>query len=152
MRRRSVKARRVRAAAAFREVINEKLGGIAQQAPAFLAPALTDLMRSNTRKWIMRIDKALRNGELDPYNVHKQMSAAVKSFLQAAAGVRSEAAVLGTLQAAGGMPASGSMQADYRNKVAALARPYYEPDHLCRSEREARLSIDRGKELIEKWV
>ena len=161
---RSVKARRVRAAAAFREVINEKLGGIAQQAPAFLAPALTDLMRSNTRKWIMRIDKALRNGELDPYNVHKQMSAAVKSFLQAAAGVRSEAAVLGTLQAsgempvsgtlqaAGGMPASGSMQAAGRNKVAALARPYYEPEHLCRSEREARLSIDRGKELIEKWV
>ena len=28
----------------------------------------------------------------------------------------------------------------------------YEPEYVCRSEREAQLSIDRGKELIEKWV
>ena len=40
---RSVKARGVKAAAAFRAVINEELGGLLRKAPAFLTPALTDL-------------------------------------------------------------------------------------------------------------
>ena len=52
----------------------------------------------------------------------------------------------------GAQYAAGGMQASGRSAVAALAKPYYEPEHVCRSEREARLSIDRGKELIEKWV
>ena len=162
--RRSVKARKVRAASAFRAVINEELGRLVRRAPAFLTPALTDRVRSNTRKWILRIDKALRSGELDAFNVHKQMSAAVKSFLQAATGTRSDAAALEALQGAGGAQGagswhaagakqeSGSLQASGRSAVAALAQPYYEPEHVCRSEREAQLSIDRGKELIEKWV
>ena len=161
---RSVKARKVRAASAFRAVINEELGRLVRRAPAFLTPALTDRVRSNTRKWILRIDKALRSGELDAFNVHKQMSAAVKSFLQAATGTRSDAAALEALQGAGGAQGagswhaagakqeSGSLQASGRSAVAALAQPYYEPEHVCRSEREAQLSIDRGKELIEKWV
>ena len=161
---RSVKARKVRAASAFRAVINEELGRLVRRAPAFLTPALTDRVRSNTRKWILRIDKAFRNGELDAFNVHKQMSAAVKSFLQAATGTRSDAAALEALQgasgaqgagswhAAGAKQESGSLQASGRSAVAALAQPYYEPEHVCRSEREAQLSIDRGKELIEKWV
>ena len=135
-----------------------------RRAPAFLRPSLTDRARSNTRKWILRIDKALRSGELDAFNVHKQMSAAVKSFLQAATGTRSDAAALEALQGAGGAQGagswhaagakqeSGSLQASGRSAVAALAQPYYEPEHVCRSEREAQLSIDRGKELIEKWV
>ena len=162
--RRSVKARKVRAASAFRAVINEELGRLVRRAPAFLRPSLTDRVRSNTRKWILRIDKALRSGELDAFNVHKQMSAAVKSFLQAATGTRSDAAALEALQGAGGAQGagswhaagakqeSGSLQASGRSAVAALAQPYYEPEHVCRSEREAQLSIDRGKELIEKWV
>ena len=162
--RRSVKARKVRAASAFRAVINEELGRLVRRAPAFLRPSLTDRARSNTRKWILRIDKALRSGELDAFNVHKQMSAAVKSFLQAATGTRSDAAALEALQGAGGAQGagswhaagakqeSGSLQASGRSAVAALAQPYYEPEHVCRSEREAQLSIDRGKELIEKWV
>ena len=137
---RSVKARKVRAASAFRAVINEELGRLVRRAPAFLRPSLTDRVRSNTRKWILRIDKALRSGELDAFNVHRLMSAAVKSFLQAATGTRTDDAALEALQASG------------RSAVAALAKPYYEPEHVCRSEREARLSIDRGKELIEKWV
>ena len=161
---RSVKARKVRAASAFRAVINEELGRLVRRAPAFLRPSLTDRARSNTRKWILRIDKALRSGELDAFNVHKQMSAAVKSFLQAATGTRSDAAALEALQGAGGAQGagswhaagakqeSGSLQASGRSAVAALAQPYYEPEHVCRSEREAQLSIDRGKELIEKWV
>ena len=161
---RSVKARKVRAASAFRAVINEELGRLVRRAPAFLRPSLTDRVRSNTRKWILRIDKALRSGELDAFNVHKQMSAAVKSFLQAATGTRSDAAALEALQGAGGAQGagswhaagakqeSGSLQASGRSAVAALAQPYYEPEHVCRSEREAQLSIDRGKELIEKWV
>ena len=161
---RSVKARKVRAASAFRAVINEELGRLVRRAPAFLTPALTDRVRSNTRKWILRIDKALRSGELDAFNVHKLMSAAVKSFLQAATGTRSDAAALEALQGAGGAQGagswhaagakqeSGSLQASGRSAVAALAQPYYEPEHVCRSEREAQLSIDRGKELIEKWV
>ena len=161
---RSVKARKVRAASAFRAVINEELGRLVRRAPAFLRPSLTDRVRSNTRKWILRIDKALRSGELDAFNVHKLMSAAVKSFLQAATGTRSDAAALEALQGAGGAQGagswhaagakqeSGSLQASGRSAVAALAQPYYEPEHVCRSEREARLSIDRGKELIEKWV
>ena len=162
--RRSVKARKVRAASAFRAVINEELGRLVRRAPSFLRPSLTDRVRSNTRKWILRIDKAFRNGELDAFNVHKQMSAAVKSFLQAATGTRSDAAALEALQGAGGAQGagswhaagakqeSGSLQASGRSAVAALAQPYYEPEHVCRSEREAQLSIDRGKELIEKWV
>ena len=162
--RRSVKARKVRAASAFRAVINEELGRLVRRAPSFLRPSLTDRARSNTRKWILRIDKALRSGELDAFNVHKQMSAAVKSFLQAATGTRSDAAALEALQGAGGAQGagswhaagakqeSGSLQASGRSAVAALAQPYYEPEHVCRSEREAQLSIDRGKELIEKWV
>ena len=162
--RRSVKARKVRAASAFRAVINEELGRLVRRAPAFLRPSLTDRARSNTRKWILRIDKALRSGELDAFNVHKLMSAAVKSFLQAATGTRSDAAALEALQGAGGAQGagswhaagakqeSGSLQASGRSAVAALAQPYYEPEHVCRSEREAQLSIDRGKELIEKWV
>ena len=162
--RRSVKARKVRAASAFRAVINEELGRLVRRAPSFLRPSLTDRVRSNTRKWILRIDKALRSGELDAFNVHKQMSAAVKSFLQAATGTRSDAAALEALQGAGGAQGagswhaagakqeSGSLQASGRSAVAALAQPYYEPEHVCRSEREAQLSIDRGKELIEKWV
>ena len=168
--RRSVKARKVRAASAFRTVINEELGRLVRRAPAFLRPALTDRVRSNTRKWILRIDKALRSGELDAFNVHKLMSAAVKSFLQAATGTRSDAAALEAVQGAGGMQGagaqhaaggahaagakreSGSWQASGRSAVAALAQPYYEPELVCRSEREAQLSIDRGKELIEKWV
>ena len=161
---RSVKARKVRAASAFRAVINEELGRLVRRAPSFLRPSLTDRVRSNTRKWILRIDKALRSGELDAFNVHKQMSAAVKSFLQAATGTRSDAAALEALQGAGGAQGagswhaagakqeSGSLQASGRSAVAALAQPYYEPEHVCRSEREAQLSIDRGKELIEKWV
>ena len=167
---RSVKARKVRAASAFRAVINEELGRLVRRAPAFLRPSLTDRVRSNTRKWILRIDKALRSGELDAFNVHKLMSAAVKSFLQAATGTRSDAAALEALQGAGGaqgagswhaagakqesgsLYAAGGMQASGRSAVAALAKPYYEPEHVCRSEREAQLSIDRGKELIEKWV
>ena len=161
---RSVKARKVRAASAFRAVINEELGRLVRRAPAFLRPSLTDRARSNTRKWILRIDKALRSGELDAFNVHKLMSAAVKSFLQAATGTRSDAAALEALQGAGGAQGagswhaagakqeSGSLQASGRSAVAALAQPYYEPEHVCRSEREAQLSIDRGKELIEKWV
>ena len=161
---RSVKARKVRAASAFRAVINEELGRLVRRAPAFLRPSLTDRVRSNTRKWILRIDKALRSGELDAFNVHKLMSAAVKSFLQAATGTRSDAAALEALQGAGGAQGagswhaagakqeSGSLQASGRSAVAALAQPYYEPEHVCRSEREAQLSIDRGKELIEKWV
>ena len=161
---RSVKARKVRAASAFRAVINEELGRLVRRAPAFLRPSLTDRVRSNTRKWILRIDKALRSGELDAFNVHKLMSAAVKSFLQAATGTRSDAAALEALQgasgaqgagswhAAGAKQESGSLQASGRSAVAALAQPYYEPEHVCRSEREAQLSIDRGKELIEKWV
>ena len=108
--------------------------------PSFLTPALTDSIRSNTRKWIVRIEKALREEELDAFAVHKQMSTAVKSFLQAVTGTRSETAVFDALQASG------------RSKVAALAGQYYEPEYVCRSEREAQLSIDRGKELIEKWV
>ena len=160
----SVKARKVRAASAFRAVINEELGRLVRRAPAFLRPSLTDRVRSNTRKWILRIDKALRSGELDAFNVHKLMSAAVKSFLQAATGTRSDAAALEALQGAGGAQGagswhaagakqeSGSLQASGRSAVAALAQPYYEPEHVCRSEREAQLSIDRGKELIEKWV
>ena len=147
-----------------------------RRAPSFLRPSLTDRVRSNTRKWILRIDKAFRNGELDAFNVHKQMSAAVKSFLQAATGTRLDAAALeavqgaGGIQGAGGMQGtgaqhaaggahaagakreSGSWQASGRSAVAALAQPYYEPELVCRSEREAQLSIDRGKELIEKWV
>ena len=162
--RRSVKARKVRAASAFRAVINEELGRLVRRAPSFLRPSLTDRVRSNTRKWILRIDKAFRSGELDAFNVHKQMSAAVKSFLQAATGTRSDAAALEALQGAGGAQGagswhaagakqeSGSLQASGRSAVAALAQPYYEPEHVCRSEREAQLSIDRGKELIEKWV
>ena len=173
---RSVKARKVRAASAFRAVINEELGRLVRRAPAFLRPSLTDRVRSNTRKWILRIDKALRSGELDAFNVHKLMSAAVKSFLQAATGTRSDDAALEALQGAGAQHAAGGahaagakqtagakqssgaqyaaggMQASGRSAVAALAKPYYEPEHVCRSEREARLSIDRGKELIEKWV
>ena len=161
---RSVKARKVRAASAFRAVINEELGRLVRRAPAFLRPSLTDRVRSNTRKWILRIDKALRSGELDAFNVHKLMSAAVKSFLQAATGTRSDDAALEALQGAGGAQGagswhaagakqeSGSLQASGRSAVAALAQPYYEPEHVCRSEREAQLSIDRGKELIEKWV
>ena len=161
---RSVKARKVRAASAFRAVINEELGRLVRRAPAFLRPSLTDRVRSNTRKWILRIDKALRSGELDAFNVHKLMSAAVKSFLQAATGTRSDDAAHEALQGAGGAQGagswhaagakqeSGSLQASGRSAVAALAQPYYEPEHVCRSEREAQLSIDRGKELIEKWV
>ena len=161
---RSVKARKVRAASAFRAVINEELGRLVRRAPAFLTPALTDRVRSNTRKWILRIDKALRSGELDAFNVHTLMSAAVKSFLQAATGTRTDAAALEALQGAGGAQGAGSwhaagakqesglLQASGRSAVAALAQPYYEPEHVCRSEREAQLSIDRGKELIEKWV
>ena len=179
---RSVKARKVRAASAFRAVINEELGRLVRRAPAFLRPSLTDRVRSNTRKWILRIDKALRSGELDAFNVHKLMSAAVKSFLQAATGTRTDDAALEALQGAGGMQgagaqhavgeahaagakqaagakresgaqyAAGGMQSSGRSAVAALAKPYYEPEHVCRSEREAQLSIDRGKELIEKWV
>ena len=173
---RSVKARKVRAASAFRAVINEELGRLVRRAPAFLRPSLTDRVRSNTRKWILRIDKALRSGELDAFNVHKLMSAAVKSFLQAATGTRTDDAALEALQGAGGMHGagaqhaaggahtagakraagakrkSGAWQAPGRSAVAALAKPYYEPEHVCRSEREAQLSIDRGKELIEKWV
>ena len=149
---RSVKARKVRAASAFRAVINEELGRLVRRAPAFLTPALTDRVRSNTRKWILRIDKALRSGELDAFNVHKLMSAAVKSFLQAATGTRTDDAALEALQASGAQYAAGGMQASGRSAVAALAKPYYEPEHVCRSEREAQFSIDRGKELIEKWV
>ena len=173
---RSVKARKVRAASAFRAVVNEELGRLVRRAPAFLRPSLTDRVRSNTRKWILRIDKALRSGELDAFNVHKLMSAAVKSFLQAATGTRSDDAALEALQASGAQYAAGGahaagakqaagakresgaqyaaggMQAPGRSAVAALAKPYYEPEHVCRSEREAQLSIDRGKELIEKWV
>lgn len=167
---RSVKARKVRAASAFRAVINEELGRLVRRAPAFLTPALTDRVRSNTCKWILRIDKALRSGELDAFNVHKLMSAAVKSFLQAATGTRTDDAALealqgagvqhaaggahaaGTKRAAGAKRKSGAWQAPGRSAVAALAQPYYEPEHVCRSEREAQLSIDRGKELIEKWV
>ena len=78
---RSVKTRKVRAAAIFRSVINEELGSLMRKLPSFLTPALTDRVRSNTRKWIMRIEKALSSGELDAFGVHKQMSAAVKSFL-----------------------------------------------------------------------
>ena len=172
----SVKARKVRAASAFRAVINEELGRLVRRAPAFLRPSLTDRVRSNTRKWILRIDKALRSGELDAFNVHKLMSAAVKSFLQAATGTRSDDAALEALQGAGAQHAAGGahaagakqtagakqssgaqyvaggLQASGRSAVAALAKPYYEPEHVCRSEREAQLSIDRGKELIEKWV
>ena len=137
---RSVKARKVRAAGAFRTVIGGELGRLMRKAPAFLRPALTDMVRSNTRKWILRIDKAFRSGELDAFNVHKQMSAAVKSFLRAATGARSDAEALEAVRAPG------------RSAVAALAGPYYDPEHVCRSEREAQRSIDRGKELIEKWV
>ena len=137
---RSVKTRKVRAAAIFRSVINEELGSLMRKLPSFLTPALTDSIRSNTRKWIVRIEKALREEELDAFAVHKQMSTAVKSFLQAVTGTRSETAAFDALQASG------------RSKVAALAGPYYEPEYVCRSEREAQLSIDRGKELIEKWV
>ena len=137
---RSVKTRKVRAAAIFRSVINEELGSLTRKLPSFLTPALTDSIRSNTRKWIVRIEKALREEELDAFAVHKQMSTAVKSFLQAVTGTQSETAAFDALQASG------------RSKVAALAGPYYEPEYVCRSEREAQLSIDRGKELIEKWV
>jgi len=174
--RRSVKARKVRAAGAFRAVIGEELGRLMRKAPAFLRPAITDRIRSNTRKWILRIDKAFRSGELDAFNVHKQMSAAVRSFLRAATGARSDDAALEAVQAAGalraagawqeaggqqapgsaraaGAPhAAGARQAPGRSAVAALAGPYYDPEHVCRTEREAQLSIDRGKELIEKWV
>ena len=137
---RSVKTRKVRAAAIFRSVINEELGGLLRKAPAFLTPALTDLIRSNTRKWIVRIDKAFRREEIDMYGVHKQMSAAVASFLRAVTGTRSDSAALDVLRASG------------RSGVTALADAYYEPEYVCRSEREAQLSIEKGKELIEKWV
>ena len=137
---RSVKARGVKAAAAFRAGMNEELGGLLRRAPAFLTPALTDLIRSNTRKWIVRIDKAFRREEIDMYGVHKQMSAAVASFLRAVTGTRSDPAALDVLRASG------------RSGVTALADAYYEPEYVCRSEREAQLSIEKGKELIEKWV
>ena len=147
-----------------------------RKAPAFLTPALTDRIRSNTRGWIVRIEKALSKGELDAFNVHKQMSAAVKSFLQAATGARSETAAFealqgsgagqafgnaqgsgagqafGNAQSSGAMKGVGAMQPSARSKVAALAEPYYESEYVCRSDREAQRLIDRGKELIEKWV
>ena len=143
---RSVKSRGVRAAAAFRAVLNEELGGLLRRAPAFLTSALTDFIRSNTRKWIVRIDKAFRNGEIDSFGVHKQMSAAVKSFLRAVTGTRSDAAANEALKALGPMQSPG------RSAAAALAGPYYEPEYVCRSEYEAQSSIEKGKELIEKWV
>lgn len=137
---RSVRTRKVRSAAIFRSVINEELGSLMRKLPSFLTPALTDSIRSNTRKWIVRIEKALSEGELDAFAVHRQMSTVVKSFIQAVTGTRSEMAALDALQTSD------------RSKVAALSGRYYEPDYVCRSEREARLSIDQGKELIEKWV
>ena len=138
--RRYVRTKRVRAAAAYREVINEELGGLMRKAPAFLTPALTDRVRSNTRKWIMRIDKAFREGELDTFSVHKQMSAAVKSFLKAVTGTRSDTAAFDVLKSSG------------RADLTTPAGFYYLPEFVCRSETEAQISIQKGKELIEKWV
>lgn len=137
---RNVRARKIRAAVAYRAVVNDELGGLLRKAPAFLRPAVTDFIRSNTRKWIMRIEKALSSGELDAFGVHKQMSAAVKSFLKAVTGTRSDTAALDALKSSD------------RAGLATLAGFFYMQSLVCRSDTEVQISIQKGKELIEKWV
>lgn len=86
-----------------------------------------------------RIDLGIRLESLDPHTAHLRISREIQNFVLAAAGWRSTDPVYDNLRRMG------------RKQLSELARPYFEPESTCRTKEEAILSLNRSKELIQKW-
>ena len=90
-------------------------------------------------KKIEKVEAAFNKGQLDMRGVHQQMSAIVRSFVQAVTGWPTEAMVYLEL-----------INLD-RPELAELVRQYYEPEFAYYSQADVKSAIEKGKELITKW-
>ena len=143
---RALKEKKINATARRRSRINDLLRGIKRIAPGFIASAVLNLIRSNSNKWIDRIQKEALIGNLDSYSVRGQMSKEVRSFVRAAAGVNTDAEALRVLE-------SRRKSASHEMAAAAVsALDFYDPDFMYRSSYNPGFAITKGKELIKKWV
>lgn len=98
------------------------------------------LCRDRYLKQIDEIEAAFAKGELDTRGVCQRMSISVRSFVRAVTGWRADKMVYRELVGLG------------RPELAELVRQYYEPEFAYYSEADAKLAIERGKELVRKWV
>lgn len=97
----------------------------------------------NRKKYLKKIDEieaAYSKGDLDTRAVAQQMSLEVRAFVHAVTGWRTDTMVYLELTGLN------------RPELAELVRYYYEPEFAFYSEADAKLAIDRGKELIRKWA
>ena len=91
-------------------------------------------------KSIEDIEAAYSKGNLDTRAVAQQMSREVRAFVDAVTGWRTGTMVYLELTRLN------------RPGLAELVRYYYEPEFAYYSEADAKLAIERGKELIRKWA
>ena len=97
----------------------------------------------NRKKYLKRIEEieaASVNGDLDTRAVAQKMSREVRAFVDAVTGWRTDTMVYLELVGLN------------RPELAELVRYYYEPEFAYYSETDAKLAIERGKELIRKWA
>ena len=133
-------ARKINAIAAYRSGKNRRLGMVLRVMPRILKSRVLDSIRHNSFQWAESIEAALKNQELDPYDVYEQACKIVHSFVRAAAGAGDEASEKAALS----KPA--------RAKAADLAKEFYDPEAACRTDSAAQICINKVKELTEKWV
>jgi hypothetical protein len=97
----------------------------------------------NKKKYLKRIDEiesAYIHGNLDTRAVAQQMSREVRAFVDAVTGWQTNTMVCFELSRLN------------QPELAELVRYYYEPEFAYYSEADAKLAIERGKELIRKWA
>lgn len=100
-------------------------------------------LSQNKKKYLKKIDEieaAYLHGDLDTRAVAQQMSREVRTFVDAVTGWRTDTMVYLELVRLN------------RPELAELVRYYYEPEFAYYSEADARLAMERGKELIRKWA
>lgn len=100
-------------------------------------------LTGNRKKYLKKIEEietAYAKGDLDTRAVAQQLSREVRAFVDAVTGWRTDTMVYLELVRLN------------RPELAELVRYYYEPEFAFYSEADAKLAIERGKELIRKWA
>ena len=100
------------------------------------------LSRNKTKylKRIGDIEAEYNKGALDTRAVAQRMSREVRAFVAAVTGWRTDTMVYLELIRLN------------RPELAELVQYYYEPEFAYYSEADAKLTIERGKELVRKWA
>lgn len=115
------------------------LNSAGSRVPALWKKRALSRYRKKYLQRIVEVETAFGKGEIDTREVCQRMSKEVRSFVHTVTGWRTDTMVYLELTRLG------------RPELAELVRQYYEPEFAFYSTADAKLSIEKGKELIIKW-